>query len=237
MSSWDLYAGKKMSSELASPESGTQQSFEFTFISQDKTQNKIRPHCDIDAVLPVSAWPIGELSEIRAENDKNIFHLLLPLLSKLNAENRWITLISPPADIDKKLFAYHGIDVSRVLLIHPKNAVDDTATMNKALKNGNSGIVIMWTDELAMRFVAQWRKSVKQGNCRGVIVNHDSVEHCSPSVALALDVKSSDKVISITATQKFGRKTNYRAKRSFPIIQFDNQIGDNLEPGSFSLFN
>jgi len=175
----------------------------------------------VDSVLPYSAWPIGELSEIRARTDNNIFHLILPLLSKLNQENRWITLISPPADIDTKLFAYHGIDVSRVLLIHPKGTVDDTVTMNKALKNGTSGIVILWTENLPMRFVAQWRKSVKQGNCRGIIVNHDVAEHYSPSIALALDVQSSDKAITIISTQRFGQKINYRAKRSFPVINLD----------------
>jgi len=246
MSSWDLYADKKYTSD-----SETQQSFEFSFSSSEKKQSvmapktishktvahKVKKNRLVDSILSFKAWPVGELSEIRSKKEENILHLLLPLLSKLSSENRWITLISPPAHIDKKLFAYHGIDVSRVLLIHPKDAVDDTATMNKALKNGTSGIVIMWTDKLPMRFVAQWRKSVKQGNCRGVIVNHDPDEHCSPSVALALDVKSSDKAIIITASQKFGRKTNYQAKRSFPIINLDNLIPDFMEAESFCLVN
>jgi len=233
-----------------------QQSFEFSFPSATHSKSKsmieaaaicsqipektILPqetNGEIESVLPYSAWPVGELSEIRTEDTENIFHLLLPLLSKLSSQNRWITLISPPADIDKKLFAYHGIDVSRVLLIHPKNAVDDTATMNKALKNGTSGIVIMWTDRVAKRFVAQWRKSVKQGNCRGVIVNRDLTEHCFPSVALALKVSSSDQSITITSTQRFGREISYRAKRSFPIVRFDNQVLDTMVSGSYCRLN
>ena len=249
--SWELYADRRNTdttnlkrrrlypqqiSETTSKVE-VQQSFEFSFaasttskslVSEKKTTNRNNP---IDAVLPFSAWPVGELSEVRTKNDENIFHLLLPLLSKLNSEKRWITLISPPSDIDKKLFAYHGIDVSRVLLIHPKDSVDDTVTMNKALKNGTSGIVIMWTDKLPLRFAAQWRKSVKQGNCRGVIVNHDTEEHFSPSIALSLDVKTSSKAISINSLQRFGKKMNYRAKRSFPIIT------DHMELDEFSLAN
>lgn len=187
-----------------------------------QNQNNYSHRSDIESVLPYSAWPVGELSEVRSKKEENVFHLLLPLLSKLSSQNRWITLISPPQDIDKKLFAYHGIDVSRVLLIHPKDSIDDTCTMNKALKNGTSGIVILWTEKLPRRFVAQWRKSVKQGNCRGIIVNHDPVDHHSPSIALSLNVKSTSSSITITSTQKFGRKTNYKAKRSFPIVSFDD---------------
>ncbi len=242
MNSWELYAdrrrpGRKFaksrltdgvsarehSNDMRALELEGQQSFEFGFgLVETKLANKVKKvTANVDSLLPYSAWPVGELSEIRAKTDDNIFHLLLPLLSKLNAENRWITLISPPSNVDKKLFAYHGIDVSRVLLIHPKGAVDDTVTMNKALKNGTSGIVIMWTDQLPQRYVAQWRKSVKQGNCRGVIVNHDVTEHYSSSVALALDVQLSDKIISITSMQQFGKKTKHQSKRSFPIVSAD----------------
>lgn len=248
MSSWDLYKEsnhsrrstdnisnkslntkqlrKIRSKEKCTNETEIQQSFDFSFTSRDEKQKSASKRRDVGSLLPLNVWPVGELSEIRTKNDENIFHLLLPILSKLSSENRWITLISPPAGVDKKLFAYHGIDISRVLLIHPKDAVDDTATMNKALKNGNSGIVIMWTEKLVTRFVAQWRKSVKQGNCRGIIVNHDFTEACSPSVALALDVKSSDKAITIISTQKFGRKTKYRAKRSFPIVDLNSRAHD-----------
>lgn len=187
-----------------------------------KKRNTYSHNPDIESVLPYSAWPVGELSEIRSKKEENVFHLLLPLLSELSSQNRWITLISPPLDIDKKLFAYHGIDVSRVLLIHPKDSIDDTCTMNKALKNGTSGIVIMWAEKLPKRFVAQWRKSVKQGNCRGIIVNHDPVDHHSPSIALSLNVEATNSSITITSTQRFGRKTHYKAKRSFPIVSFDD---------------
>ena len=238
MSSWDLYAdrrrpGRKFAKSRLEGNSypkleialdaNLQQSFEFNFASIEKKANTISTvtNSKIESVLPFSAWPVGELSEIRAKTDENIFHLLLPLLSKLNSENRWITLISPPSGIDKKLFAYHGIDVSRVLMIHPSCSMKDTVIMNKALKNGNSGIVIMWTDALPKRFAAQWRKSVKEGDCRGVIVNHDTTDHYSESVALTLDVKSSDNAISITSTQKFGRKINRKAKRSFPIVSLE----------------
>jgi len=218
MNNWELYANRETSLQETSIKPGTQQAFEFSFAVPENDQVKTASK-EIDSILPFSAWPLGELSEIRAKTSEDIFHLLLPLLSKLNSEKRWITLIAPPAEIDKKLFAYHGIDVSRVLLIHPRDAVDDTVTMNKALKNGNSGIVIYWTEKFAMRFAAQWRKSVKQGNCRGIIINHDRNARSSSSIALTLNVKTSDAAITITSSKSFGEKTHYRAKRSFPIVR------------------
>jgi len=235
MNNWDIYSAK---SEGQSAEARyLQQSFEFGMFEPNlaepkrktkSTQSGMPPETMPMETLPVEAWPESELSEIRCKKETDIFHLLLPLLAKLNAERRWITLISPPSNIDIKLFAYHGIDVSRVLLIHPKSDICDTATMNKALKNGTSGVVIYWTELLEAKFLAQWRKSVKQGDCRGVIINHDNRRNASSSIAVSVNVKSKDDVIRVTSTKRFGKKSNSKSKYSFPIVS----LGENYFQGT-----
>lgn len=196
MSQWEIYSQK-----ILNTGAGYQESFEFanpvknTQIGEAKT---------LESVLPTQGWPQAELSEVCSADSENVLQLLLPTLTKLNAQNRWITLISPPADINQKLFAYYGIDPSRVLLIHPKNDVDDKVTMNKALKNGTSGIVILWASQLNKRYLAQWRKSVKQGNSTGIIVNMTKKSCNSNSIALSFKVRTRNESLSIADIKLFG---------------------------------
>ena len=195
MNQWKIY-----SEETSNESIGVQESFNFDYPVVNRSERSLKT---LDAVLPTQGWPKAELSEVNCRDSESVLQLLLPTLSKLNAQNRWITLISPPADINQKLFAYYGIDPSRVLLIHPKDDVDDKATMNKALKNGTSGIVILWATQLNTRYLAQWRKSVKQGNSTGIIVNLSLQASDSQSVALSFNVTSLEKTILVDQVKLF----------------------------------
>jgi len=196
MSQWSIYSNTELTSDF-----GQQESFDFTYNAEKIARKKGRT---LATVLPTQGWPEAEISEVNCSDSESVLQLLLPTLTKLNKENRWISLISPPANINLKLFAYYGIDTSRVLLIHAKNDVDDKVTMNKALKNGTSGIVIYWADCLNKRYLAQWRKSVKQGKSTGIIVNMSSAASCSESIALSFDVSTEGEALSVAGIKLFG---------------------------------
>ena len=183
----------------------------------------------LESVLPTQGWPKSELSEVNCVDSESVLQLLLPTLTKLNAQNRWITLISPPADINLKLFAHYGIDPSRVLLIHPKNDVDDKVTMNKALKNGTSGIVILWASQLNKRYLAQWRKSVKQGNSTGIIINLTQETCFSSSVALSFNVSRQSESLLVSEIKIFG--VTQRKNNNFIFSKFD--LDATLDGGVF----
>jgi len=195
MSDWSIYSDKNLSRSF-----GIQQTFDFEYSSESVSSGTSL----LDGFLPEGGWPTCELSEVVCDHYETGLQLLLPLLASANAENRWITMISPPTNLDQSLFSYYGIDMSRVLLIHPKNDVDDKITMNNALKNGKSDIVIFWTKKLASRFLAQWRKSVKQGNCVGVIIHEKGKSHNSRSVALTIEAKAEENNILLKCAKKYG---------------------------------
>jgi len=146
----------------------------------------------------------SELTEFVCHDGVGSLYSLLPSLAQLSEQNRWITLISPPKGLDEKLFALYGIDPSRVLLIHPKGKTQNISVMNKALKNGKSGIVIYWAVNVPLRFLAQWRKSVKQGKCIGVWVNTGGEESTSPSVAVTVNVIVESKYVKVRKIMDFG---------------------------------
>jgi len=72
------------------------------------------------------------------------------------------------------------------------------------LKNGTSGIVIFWASHLNKRYLAQWRKSVKQGNSTGIIINMTQKCCNSNSIALSFNVRTGVKSLSISGIKLFG---------------------------------
>lgn len=223
MNQWEIYSQNTLNNTIAH-----QESFEFASQPEKTSIAKVKT---LESVLPTQGWPKSELSEVDCVDSESVLQLLLPTLTKLNAENRWITLISPPADINQKLFAHYGIDPSRVLLIHPKNDVDDKVTMNKALKNGTSGIVVLWASQLNKRYLAQWRKSVKQGNSTGIIINLTQKTCDSNSIALSFNVRTEDELLSVSHIKIFGVKQTQKSKILFSKIDLDAALDVNNSRG------
>ncbi len=169
----------------------------------------------------IDELPINELTEIVCQDSLNSIYALLPVISRLCEQDRWVTLISPPPNLDEKLFALYGIDMSRVLLIHPKGRDQDTTIMNETLKNGKSGIVIHWSGKVPNRFLAQWRKSVKQGGCIGVWVNQNSSPSFSTSVAVTASITATNKYVKIVNNLQFGVSTLASNETVLPKINLE----------------
>jgi len=229
MSTWRVNSVKNLALDY-----GYQESFDFGTTNESPSFNIPQ----LDALFPAGCWPAAELSEVLCDKYETGLQLLLPLLAEQNAQNRWITLISPPANIDQKLFAFYGIDMSRVLLIHPKSDVNDKITMNKALKNGKSSIVILWTNNLSTRFLAQWRKSVKQGSCTGIIIHENDNSSNSNSIALAVEAKSSEHNISLRYIKAYGVRQLKNKTVQLPKVVIEEITGQQSQCApAFQLVN
>lgn len=168
--------------------------------------------------LSVDELPNEELTEIVCLDSLDSVYALLPALSHYCEQERWVTLVAPPTNLDKRMFALYGIDPSRVLMIHPRDMMQDCNAMNKALKNGKSGIVILWGDKIPNRFLAQWRKSVKQGGCCGVWVNLSGKFSESSSIALSACLVSSVKYVKLIMRKQFGVVSNWHSEVILPKL-------------------
>jgi len=187
----------------------------FSFFQDEKTEAKNdHERNTIDQTFNIDQLPESELTEFVCSDGAGAFYSLLPGLAQLSEQNRWITLISPPKGLDEKLFALYGIDPSRVLLIHPKEGTQNITVVNKALKNGKSGIVVYWAANVPSRFLAQWRKSVKQGQCIGVWMNSSGRASASQSVAVTANVIVESKYVKVRKIMDFGVR----------LIQFSDTV-------------
>ena len=107
----------------------------------------------LDQLLHGSGWPAAGLMELLCDvHGIGELRLLASALTRVSrAEARWITWINPPFVPYAPALARVGIDVNKVLLIHPKSHREALWALEQALKTGASSAALAWLDESALK--------------------------------------------------------------------------------------
>lgn len=113
----------------------------------------------------------GNVTEIiLPEGQVENFQLLLPMLTQLNQEKRWLALIDPPAALVSKWQTMHGIVASELLVLRstPDHSAQELA--ERALSAGTCHAVVTWTSKLARAAFDALRDASALGNSHGVVL-------------------------------------------------------------------
>ncbi len=117
-------------------------------------------------------WPGDGLTELLADRHGiGEARILLPALAKLSREQvRWVCWIAPPYIPYAPALAAAGVEVGRVLLIHPKDHRDLLWATEQALKSGLSSAVLCWPSiRLRGRDVQRLRMAARRGGSAGFV--------------------------------------------------------------------
>ena len=121
----------------------------------------------LDAHLPGNGWPQAGLGEFLLNTlGVGELRLLAPLLARLSREQtRWITWINPPFVPYAPALKALGIDVEKMLLIHPKNHKDALWALEQASKSGTCSVALAWLDEskLTLKDTRRLQLAAKHG--------------------------------------------------------------------------
>lgn len=114
---------------------------------------------------------VGNVTEIimpagQVEN----FQLLLPMLTQLNRERRWLAWIDPPSDLVSKWQNLHGIVAGEILVL--RSTADHPARVlaERALGAGTCHAVVMWTEKLSRKAFETLQDASAKGNSHGVVL-------------------------------------------------------------------
>jgi len=123
--------------------------------------------------LPESTEPqvTGNVTEIiLPEGQVENFQLLLPMLTQLNQEKRWLAWIDPPQALVSKWQKMHGIVAGELLVLRstPDYPAQDLA--ERALSAGTCHAVVMWTRKLGRAAFESLQKASAEGNSHGVVL-------------------------------------------------------------------
>ena len=103
----------------------------------------------LDAELPGGGWARGNLTEVLADGaGQGECILLLPALSALQREGRWIILVAPPYALHAPAWISAGIDLARLVVVAPDKARDALWSAEQSLASGAPGAVVCWSAQI-----------------------------------------------------------------------------------------
>ncbi len=99
----------------------------------------------LDRYLPGGGWPLGALVEILVERDEpGCLWLILPALAELSRRQQWVALIAPPLVPYAPALAGRGVDIGKILLVHPRRRTDGLWAVEEALASPTCSSVVFW---------------------------------------------------------------------------------------------
>ncbi|PCM45301.1 cell division inhibitor SulA [Marinobacter sp. ANT_B65] len=117
------------------------------------------------------ATPAGNVTEIiLPEGQVENFQLLLPMLTQLNQEKRWLAWIDPPQALVSKWQKMHGIVAGELLVLRSTTEYPARQLAERALSAGTCHAVVMWTRKLGKTAFDSLQKAAAEGNSHGVVL-------------------------------------------------------------------
>lgn len=163
----------------------------------ERVRNTKQPHvpsgfAGLDAVLPGGGWPLGALTEIiHAEAGMGELSLVMPALVRLGRTGRWNALVAPPYLPYAPALAACGVDLSKLLLIHPDNETDALWAVEQALRSGVCAAVVAWPGRSDERCLRRLQLAAEAGGALGVLLRQHDGGRASPA-AVRLRLERSD---------------------------------------------
>jgi hypothetical protein len=127
-------------------------------------------HSELDAVLPGGGWPRGALTELLIERPGiGELRFLLPALSQLAREDRWLAFIAPPYQLYVPSLAGSGIDPSRLVCVRTTVPQEQLWAAEQALRSNACAAVVMWPSQLDEKAARRFQLAAAEGRCFGVL--------------------------------------------------------------------
>ncbi|MBW0146774.1 cell division inhibitor SulA [Marinobacter arenosus] len=113
----------------------------------------------------------GNVTEIiLPEGQVENFQLLLPMLTQLNQEKRWLAWIDPPQALVSKWQKMHGIVAGELLVLRSTGDHSAQELAEMALSAGTCHAVVMWTRKLGHSAFQALQRASANGNSHGVVL-------------------------------------------------------------------
>ena len=150
-------------------------------------------YAQLDAELPGGGWPAGGLMEFMlSAAGIGELRLLAPALGELSQQQRWIAWINPPFIPYAPALAAAGIEIEKILLIHPRCHDDTLWALERAAKSGSCSCVLAWPDarKLKLKDTQRLQLASKQGRTLTCLFRPHTAHRHSSMAELRLALKS-----------------------------------------------
>jgi hypothetical protein len=154
----------------------------------------------LDRCLPGGGWPQQALTEILTDQyGIGELRLLMPALARLSAEEAhygeqtepgWIAWIDPPFQPYAPALQQSGIDLSRMLVVRPKDDSDLLWSAEQALSSGTCAAVLLWPDKLDDQGSRRLQLAAEKGHSWAIAFRPLTARQQPSAASLRLELQS-----------------------------------------------
>ncbi len=148
----------------------------------------------LDSVLPGGGLPPAALTEIlHGRHGMGELQLLMPALARLSRGGRWIAMVAPPFLPYAPALAAQGLDLSRVLTVHPGEASQSLWAVEQALRSGTCAAVLLWPRQCDERSLRRLQLAAEAGDSLGLLFREQTAAQQRSPAALRLMLEDSSR--------------------------------------------
>ena len=156
-------------------------------------------YAELDKHLPGGGWPPDSLTEVlTAQYGIGELRLLMPALAELSreaprqdfAEPGWIAWVAPPFQPYPPALQQCGIDLSRMLVVRPKEASEILWSAEQALSSGTCAAVLLWPETLDDQASRRLQLAAEKGHSWAIAFRPLAASRQPSAAALRLELYS-----------------------------------------------
>mgnify|MGYP003633942031 CR=1 FL=1 len=157
---------------------------------------------ELDRCLPGGGWPQEALTEILIDQyGMGELRVLMPALAELSAEHAlsrhgeptepgWIAWVAPPFQPYAPALQQCGIDLSRMLVVRPKDDSELLWSAEQALSSGTCAAVLLWPEILDDQASRRLQLAAEKGHSWAIAFRPLSARHQPSAAALRLELQA-----------------------------------------------
>jgi len=152
---------------------------------------------ELDRHLPGGGWPRESLTEILTEHyGIGELRLLMPALARLSTETSsqdftepgWIAWVAPPFQPYPPALQQCGIDLSRMLIVRPRDASEILWSAEQALSSGTCAAVLLWPSMLDDQASRRLQLAAEKGHSWAIAFRPLAARRQPSAAALRLEL-------------------------------------------------
>lgn len=159
----------------------------------------------LDRCLPGGGWPLAALTEILiGQYGIGELRLLMPALAQLSTaeapvqydnpgehtEPGWIAWVAPPFQPYAPALQQYGVDLSRMLIVRPKDDSELLWSAEQALSSGTCAAVLLWPDKLDDQASRRLQLAAEKGHSWAIAFRPLAARQQPSAAALRLELQS-----------------------------------------------
>lgn len=153
----------------------------------------------LDRHLPGGGWPRRALTEILTEQyGIGELELLMPALSRLSADDPvvpyaepgWIAWVAPPFQPYPPALSGWGLNLSRLLIVRPKDDSEILWSAEQALSSGTCSAVLLWPEKLSDQDSRRLQLAAEKGRSWAIAFRPRRARQQPSAAALRIELEA-----------------------------------------------